>query len=392
MIVRAIVVVLAVLVLGVQVVRTAAVDAFAESKPANAARFWSHYPAAELSLAMTDIARATRERRALPASVFAMIADAGAKEPLAPEPYLVRGIEAQLAGDAATAQRAFEAAQWRDPRSLPAAYFLADRYFRSGDVGHGLEQIAALARLSSTGPEAVGPYLAAYAKDPRTWPALRSMFRKDPRLGDMTLLTLASNIATVPAALALADPRRKLVAAPWLVPLLNTLTSAGEYRQARAIWEKATGGGNAAGQLLYDAAFKDRASPPPFNWALTSSTVGIAERQPGGRLHVVFYGQEDGFLASQMVLLPPGAYRLTMQLLGDPARARVLSWSVWCDKAAEPVASATLDAVAARGLRFVVPAGCAAQWLRLGGASADMPQQSDVTIAGLKLEKAAPGA
>ena len=339
---------------------------------------------------MTEIARAARERRAVPASVFPMIGDAAAKEPLAAEPYLVRGVQAQLAGDAVTAQRSFEAAQWRNPRSLPAAYFLADRYFRAGDSGRGLQQIAALARLSPRAPETVGPYLAAYATDPRTWPALRKMFRDDPGLGDMTLLTLASNIATVPAALALADPRRRLVAAPWFVPLLNTLTSAGEYQRARAIWDKASG--SAPGQLLYDAAFKDHTSPPPFNWALTSSTVGIAERQPGGRLHVVFYGQEDGFLATELVLLPPGAYRLTMQLLGDPARARTLSWSVWCDKAAEPLASSTLDAAAASGLRFVVPPGCAAQWMRLGGASSDMPQQSDVTIAGLNLQKAGPGA
>jgi hypothetical protein len=81
-----------------------------------------------------------------------------------------------------------------------------------------------------------------------------------------------------------------------------------------------------------------------------------------------------------------------MQLLGDPMRARALSWSLWCDKGTGPVASATLDAVAARGLRFEVPAGCSAQWLKLAGASSDISQQTDVTIAGLKLERASPGA
>src|SRR5438270_52346 len=104
--------------------------------------------------------------------------------------------------------------------------------------------------------------------------------------------------------------------------------------------------------------------PPPFNWVLTSSAVGVAERQPGGRLHVVFYGQEDGFLASQLLVLPPGSYRLSMGLLGDTSHPRALSWSVWCDRAAEPLASVTLDVAAARGLRFQVPGGCPAQWLR----------------------------
>jgi hypothetical protein len=56
------------------------------------------------------------------------------------------------------------------------------------------------------------------------------------------------------------------------------------------------------------------------------------------------------------------------------------------------MASGTLDRVAARGLSFEVPAGCPAQWIKLAGSSSDMPQQIDVTIAVLKLEKAGPGA
>ena len=80
-----------------------------------------------------------------------------------------------------------------------------------------------------------------------------------------------------------------------------------------------------------------------------------------------------------------------MQLMGDPARAKMLNWSVWCDKAAAPIASATLDA-AVRGWRFDVPSGCAAQWLKLSGSSADISQQVDMTIAGLRLERVNRGA
>jgi hypothetical protein len=392
MMVRAIVIAFAAVLLAVQIVRTGGVNALGERRPADAARFWSRHPDSEISLAMTEIARAARASRPVPTAAFAMLSDAATKEPLAAQPYLVRGVQAQLAGDGARAQQAFEAAQWRDPRSLPAAYFLADRYFRVGQVGQGLDEIAALARLSPAGAEAVGPYLAAYAKDPRTWPALRNMFRENPRLGDLTLETLASNVATVPAALALAGSGRKLAGAPWLAPMLDTLVSAGDYRQAHGIWATASGTGAEAGQLVHDASFKDTSSPPPFNWSLSSSTVGLAERQAGGRLHVVFYGREDGFLASQLLLLPPGTYRLGMRLLGDPARARSMSWSVWCDKAAEPLASATLDVAAGRGLSFAVPPTCPAQWLRLGGTSSDMPQQSDLTIASLQLVQAVPGA
>jgi hypothetical protein len=388
---RIIAVVLALLV-SVQIVRNAAVRAFANTKPRVASGAWAGHPAAEIGTAMTDIALAARNRRPVPQSVFARLSDAAAKAPLAPEPFLVRGVQAKLAGDGATAQRAFEAAQWRDPRSLAAAYFLADRYFRTGDAERGLREVAALARLAPNGQAVVGPYLAAYASNPANWPALRRLLRANPQLADRTLAALSSNIATVPALLALADPQEKTKDSSWLPSLLVTLASAGKYAEARDIWAKMTGARMGPGQLIYDPSFTDKGSPPPFNWDLSSSTVGLAERQPGGRLHVVFYGQEDGFLASQLVLLTPGAYRLSMQMLGDPARARSLSWSIWCDKASEPIASVTLDAAASRGWRFEVPQGCPAQWLKLGGVSSDMPQQSDVTIQALNLQQVGPGA
>jgi hypothetical protein len=390
--VRTILVVCAAGLLAVKIFRNAAVEALAQSQPARAATFWSDHPATELSLGMTRIAQASRSRRPIPASAFALIGDAAAKEPLAPEPFLVRGIQAQLAGEDTTAQRAFEAAQWRDPRSLPAAYFLADRYFHTGNKVGGLREVGALARLSPSGNVTVAPYLAEYAADPSNWPTLRRLFQSNPGLADPTLIRLSDNIDTVPAVLALADPREKAADAHWLPSLLNTLVNASRYNQAQTIWARASRIGDASGELVHDTAFRDKVSPPPFNWALTSSTVGLAERQPGGRLHVIFYGQEDGILASQLLQLSPGTYRLSLQLLGDASRARALAWSVWCDKADAPLSSATLDAVAANGWTFQVPGGCSAQWLRLSGSSSDVSQQSDLSIAALKLQRIAPRA
>jgi len=389
---RRIIAVVIALLLALQILRNAAVLSMASAKPPLAEKIWPGHPAAEIATAMTNIALAARNRRPVPESAFSMMNDAAGKEPLAPEPYLVRGVQSELAGQGESAQKAFEAAQWRDPRSLAAAYFLADRYFRVGDTQRGLREVAALARLAPNGQAVVAPYLAAYATNPANWPALRELFRANPMLGERSLVTLASNAATVPAVMALADPHEKAKDALWLMPLLTTLTGAGKYAQARAIWARMTGARLGPDQLIYDASFSDRTSPPPFNWTLNSSTVGLAERQPGGRLHLVFYGQEDGFLASELLLLPPGAYRLSMQLLGDPARARSLNWSIWCDKAAESISSVTLDAAAARGWNFQVPAGCSAQWLKLSGVSSDMPQQTDLTIGALKLEKAGSGA
>jgi hypothetical protein len=389
--VRAALAIVAALLVAVQVVRNAAVQAFAVNSPASASKAWSGHPASEIGVAMTDIAVASRARRAIPSSAFGEIADAAVKAPLAPEPFLVRGVRAGLAGDSASAERAFAAAQWRDPRSLPAAYFLADHYMRSGQVRPGMRQVAALARLSPGGGTAAIPYLSQYAADSANWPAVRELFRANPPLAQPVLAALALDMRTVPAVLALADPKQR-GNPQWLAPLVDTLIKAGDYPRARSVWARFAGGGAQSGELIHDAAFADPVTPPPFNWLLTSSTVGLAERQKGGRLHVLFYGDEDGTLASQLLLLSAGTYRLSMKLLGEPSRAHSLTWSLWCDKAAQPVSSVTLDVAAARGWQFQVPAGCGAQWLKLSGTSADIPQQDDVSVAGLSLAKVGPGA
>jgi hypothetical protein len=317
-----------------------------------------------------------------------MIDDAAAKAPLAPEPFLVRGVQAQTSGDAEAARRAFVAAQARDPRSLPAAYFLADYYFRAGRALDGLEQAAVLARLSPAGSSSLAPFVATYAQNRANWPQMRALFRSQEWLEDSVLTVLAQDSRNSQAILAVADADHRKPDSPWLAALLRSLIASGDYRQARAFWSS-IGGGHANDALLYDAGFSAAGPPPPFNWALTTSGIGLAERQPGKRLHALFYGTDDGVLASQLLLLPAGSYRLEMQVVGSPVHPETLRWSIRCDKAQEPVASVGVDEAARHGWTFQVPANCPAQWIELSGRSGDVAQQSEVTITGLSLTRAA---
>jgi hypothetical protein len=387
--VRRLIVVVLALLLAVQVVRNAAVGALAPLQPAAAAKIWASHPTVEISLGLAEIGRASRERSSISPATFAIIDDAAAKSPLSAEPFLVRGVQAQVAGDAREASRAFVAAQWRDPRSMPAAYFLANYYFRVGRPLEGLEQTAVLARLSPSGGEAVAAYVAAYAQNPANWPEMRALFRSQTNLEDSVLVALAGDPRNADAILAIADAAHRKPGSSWLPALLASLVKSGDYARAHRIWSS-VGGGRAGGYLVYDSDFSSPTPPPPFNWSLASSTVGLAERQPGRRLHAIFYGSEDGVLASQLLLLAPGTYRLQMQLVGTPNHPEALSWSVRCDKSAEPIASSAIDQAAARGWSFAVPANCPAQWLELSGRSGDVTQQSDVTIGPLMLVRAGP--
>jgi len=385
MIGRGILAAAAALALAVVIVRNAAVDAWSDIAPKSAASYWPNHPDVELSLAMVGIAEAMRDGRKIDPSIFAKVNDAADKAPLESQPFLVRGVQAKLAGDDGLADRAFLAAQQRDPRSLPAAYFLADHYLQRGDAVHGLRQIAALARLMPNGPTNVAPYLATYAKDRSTWPLLRSLFRTNPQIQDAALIAIAKDSASPETVLALADASHRSPNATWVPPLLDGLIKAGQYGRARAVWANVSRVNLAPGTLLYDADFASSTPPPPFNWQLMSSSVGVAERQPGGQLHAMYYGQEDGPLASQLLLLPPGTYRLSLRLVQGASNPGSLVWSIRCDKAQREFSRIALDAAAARGWTFQVPAGCGAQWLALLGVSADMPEQSDVTVANLRL-------
>lgn len=383
MIVRRLIVIAVAVLLAVQIVRNAAVTALATLRPDAAASVWANHPDVEISLGLADIGRSARERKPISREAFALIDDAAIKAPLAPEPFLVHGVQAEVAGNNEAAKAAFLAAQWRDPRSMPAAYFLADYYLRAGHVFEGLQQTVMLARLSPQGAGAAAPFIAAYARDRSNWPVMRQLFRSQDWLEEGVLTTLAQRPENADAVLALADAKHRKPDSKWLQPLLSSLVASGDYARARTIWS-AIGGGQ-AGSGLFDADFSQPDPPPPFNWTFASSTVGLAERQPGKRLHVIFYGNEDGLLASELVLLRPGTYRLQMQLAGSTVHPEALRWSIRCDKSQEALATGDVDHVARQGLTFQVAANCPAQRLELSGRSGDVSQQSEATITGLSL-------
>jgi hypothetical protein len=376
------------LLLGVQVVRNAAVTAVAATAPQRAARLWPAHPAIELGVGMTAIARSTRDGKPVPSAALQMIWAAATKDPLSPEPFLVRGVEAQLAGDQRVAVQAFLGARWRDPRSLPARYFLAGAYFGGGDAAKGLTEIATLARLVPTGVGGLAPYVASYARDRSNWPQLRALFRSDPGIADGTFSVLSADAANADLILALADRRSLKADTSWVQNLLGAVVAAGEPRKARQIWADLSHVHSQ--ELLFDPTFVRGDVPPPFNWRMASSTVGLAERRPGGGLHAIFYGQEDGVLASQLLLLPPGTYRLSIRASGDLSAAGALQWRLICSATSAPIASTGFAAAAARGWSFAVPPTCEAQSLELAGTSADIPRQVDVTVLEVKLSRDQP--
>jgi hypothetical protein len=376
------------LLAGVQVVRNATVAQYAESRPQLAARIWPSHPASELWLGLTQIGLTARQKSSVASSTLDLIRASAKAAPLSSEPFLVRGIQAQIAGDGSTAQRAFLAAKLRDGRSIPARYFLSAQYFKNGDARSGLREIAVLARMVPNGVANLAPFVAAFAKNPRNQPQLRVLFRSDPVLEQTTLGLLATDPRNVELIMGLATSRTA-IPPQWAAILVQTMVNAGQYAEARGVWTKFAHVGPGEDGLIFNSSFEENHAPAPFNWTLTSSTLGLAERQAGGRLHIVYYGQEDGTLATQLLLLKPGRYHLAMQVSGEVTHAGSLSWSMTCAGAKAPLFSLALNDSkrAAGGVSFEVPPNCVAQNFVLAAISPDIPQQADVTISGLRLTR-----
>ncbi|MGH6783819.1 MAG: hypothetical protein ACREBP_04255 [Sphingomicrobium sp.] len=291
----------ALLALAILVVRNGAVRAFAPTDPGAAAWWWPGHPLAETSLAMAAVGEAARSGRPAGPATMRALADVAVRDPLAIEPLLVRAVDAQTAGDLGLAERLYRLAEARQGRSLPPHFFLADLYLRSGRAADGLREVANLARLSPGGLGNGAPYIAQYAQDPANWPGMRAIFRDQPGLAVPVLTALAQDPANAKAILALASAEQRGPEAAWLRPLLDAMIAAGQYRRVRALWAGLANVAATPATLIHDSEFTDSRSPPPFNWDLAQSSVGLAERRRGSGLRVFFYGSQGGSLVRQML-------------------------------------------------------------------------------------------
>lgn len=359
------------------IVQNATVAAFSATAPDVAASVWPGHPAADVALAGRQIALASGKGQPIAPATFALLDRTARRAPLDPQPFIVAGIRAQLAGQAERADRAFAAARQRDPRSLPARYFLASSRLQRGDV-EGLRDVAAITRLEPNGGQSLVPYLADLARRPETRAAMLDMFRNSPGIRAAVLTAMAGDPNNARLVVTLGqtrDPDK----APWLRTALDTLVAKRRYGEARALWERISGTRSAG---LFDGDFRNPSALPPFNWELTSSSLGLAERR-SGRLQVMFYGQDSGTLARQLLLLPPGRYRLSAPSSSADGSG-ALYWLVRCDQGAGEITRAP---VGQGGLTFTVPTGCPAQWLELNGRASDFGRQSDTAIGPVALSR-----
>ncbi len=126
-----------------------------------------------------------------------------------------------------------------------------------------------------------------------------------------------------------------------LEPLISHMVALGRFDEARALWLRANNLDETSFEHIWNADFtRTNPEPPnqgPFEWQL-SSRPGLeayladpAEGAHDGALIVHWRGLVQGPAASQVLTLPPGGYRLTVETF-DTKRGSIahLRWDIHC--------------------------------------------------------------
>ncbi len=227
---------------------------------------------------------------------------------------------------------------WRD---LVTQIWLLRRMLLAGDVEAALNHADALMRRQDVVPAPVLAALAAAARDPRTTDALVRHLAQNPAWRTPFIVYLSA-FAQPPATDVAHALLTRLARGPTpptddeLAVFLRNLVGARRFGDAAQAWRELTHGAGQTG-YVYDGDFERAPGQTPFDWALGNGvgwTAMIAPAPAGGHgqgLWVQYDGVSPTQSVRQLLVLPPGAYRLSGQTYGEgDADPRALSWSVDC--------------------------------------------------------------
>jgi hypothetical protein len=316
------------------------------------------------------------------------------KAPLAETPMLVAAVSALAAGDSRKGEALLLEARHRDPRFILARLLLLDQYLKTARIGEAGQEIAVLTRLLPEAGNLLVPELAKMATKPGSGVALMRALRRDPQLQQDVLARLAATEEPAMMLRLAAEAAPSGNAPNWQAVLLKRLVDKGDFAQAHAMWRNFAHLPPAgAEKSVYDGRFANLPGAAPFNWQLTASAAGVAERLSGGGLQVQYFGRDPAELGSQILLLRPGNYRLRIEADGDASgEGAKLAWTLVCGTGGAKLAELPMLKISSAPkwleARFSIPqAGCASQSLRLSGSPAEFPTEQDATIREVRVER-----
>lgn len=340
-----------------------------------------------------DNQRATMARHAAPLppqNRTAAAADLLGKEPLSPDALLLVGGAFASAAAREQARPLVAEALRRDPRSRGArAWGIVDAAMsrRFADAVRGFERLLSIAPKES---EVAVPLIALLINDrearqvllaslnrPRSWHAALS--------GQIAQSNLPIDVVEQFAAVLVRHPDPGTRQA-----ILGALVNRGAHGRAYALWRSQLPANIRPARPQVNAPdFGDFPGGYPFAWTLSQDGGDGAVQADGGGIEIRYSGQRALTLASQMLVMPPGQYSLTVSGGGRPLKAAGLEWVIRCVGDSTLLGKIDLGALSAtqREARadITVPSSCHAQTLSLIGTASLFPTESVFTVRSVNL-------
>lgn len=297
------------------------------------------------------------------------------------------GLVADAGKQRARATAIMERAGLRGFRDVRTQIWLLHRAFADHEPKAALLRMDVLLRTNPEFGERLYPYLAAVLTDKAAVDFLSRRLAADPAWRTPALIYLSAH-AHDPGAVARLYQALVALGRPpndeEAVALLQRMTTDGRYGAAYLLWISYLPT-SALGNLgdLYDGNFQGLAGSPPFNWRFDATpgvTVEVSRTGPSGKsaLHIDYPVDNTAPLAEQLLILPPGSYRLSGRfMVSRPAAGAHLQWTVSCvGSPARQLSAIRQDGGVAStwtpfSSTFSTPDHCDAQWLRLEGLPGD---------------------
>jgi hypothetical protein len=287
---------------------------------------------------------------------------------------------------------------WRD---VVTQIWLLRRLLLAGDFDAAMNHADALMRRENEVPRALLAAMTAAARDPRMVDPLARHMAQNPSWRG-PLLVFLSYDAKPPATDVAHALLTRLAAGPTpptndeLAVYLRRLVGDQRFGEAASEWRSLTHGAAETG-YIYDGDFARPPGQTPFDWTYSEGvgwSVDVADapgQARGQALRLEYDGVSPPGLVRQMLVLPPGAYRLSGRAYSDgDAGPKALAWGVVCATTGQALATVptpqTKNQWSAFAAELSVPSDrCPAQWLTLSAEPGDMRADIDVWYDDLRI-------
>lgn len=375
--------ILASLWLGYQVFAVAQAQRYAKDRPEQALA-WRPGHAAALGRAAEEALLAAQPSGQSDEAV-AMAREALAVSPLNLRALKVLGMSAASTGQDAQAEALISLAAQRSLRDPSAHLWLFQRRVNQRDWPRAFFHADVLLAKPPRGYQ-IATIVVALAAQPGAEEALSQRMIRRPRWRGGVIAGLARSSPSLTfdmlMRLAAAGSPPTDAETGWL---MRAMLSRGALPEAYLAWAQLLPPSAVHDMAdVYDSGFDGLRGGPPFNWRLASqdaagATLGPGPGGEGKALYARFHGKKPAVLAYQLLLLPPGRYRLvTRAYTEESGRGSQLRWTLACAQrrsASMAQAAAPDEAFVWRqaSVPFEVPEGCPGQRLELTGHPGDNP-------------------